>query len=127
MNYLAANPFDWNNVFIFLIAALAAWNTFRSSKRDKDTEKVVENTEQIKVTAGQLHELTNGNLSRTVASLEVANATINGLQAQVAMQDEAKRVADSAAERAAEKVAPTQETPVKESAPHQKPKPPAKR
>ena len=53
--------------------------------------------------AVEIHTLTNSNLSKVTAALEVANTKIEGLQKMMASMQEAKTIADRVAEQAAAK------------------------
>lgn len=72
-------------------------NAIKSNANGVKADDIIKKAEQI-------HTLTNSNLSKVTASLEVANAKIDGLQLMVAEMTKAKAIADTVAEKAAEKV-----------------------
>lgn len=100
----APNPFDWNNLVLLGLAMLAAWNAYRSQERDKKVAAVVEvakeskaKVEEIDKKADVLHALTDGNLSRTTAALELAVGENKNLRELISTMAEAKKVADTLA------------------------------
>lgn len=72
-------------------------NAIKSSANGVKADDIIKKAEQI-------HTLTNSNLSKVTAALEVANAKIDGLQTMVSEMTRAKAIADHVAQRAAEKV-----------------------
>lgn len=76
--------------------AVSVINAIKSNANGIKSDEIIKKAEQI-------HTLTNSNLSKVTAALEVANARIDGLQKLILSMTEAKTVADHVAERAAEK------------------------
>ena len=71
------------------LAALAAMIVALRTERKSDT--IIEK-------ATEIHTLTNSNLSKVSAALEVANSRIQGLERLIASQSEAKVIADRVAD-----------------------------
>lgn len=100
---------------VSVVNAVAA-SRDRTEARDSriGLARTVDSTErkadQIIERAGEIHTLTNSNLSKMTARLDVALAEITGLRALIASQQEAKRVADALVSAAlAPHVKPTQD------------------
>lgn len=72
-------------------------NAIKSNSNGRKADDIIQK-------AVEIHTLTNSNLSKVTASLEVANAKIDGLQAMVTEMTKAKAIADTVAEKAAQKV-----------------------
>lgn len=103
------------------LAALGAMvvsvvNAIKSNANGVKADDIIKKAEQI-------HTLTNSNLSKVTASLEVALARIDGLQKMVAEMSKAKDIADHVAERAAEKVPTPRQEPMEVTTPKGEPLP----
>lgn len=80
-------------------------NAIKSNANGIKADDIIKKAEQI-------HTLTNSNLSKVTAALEVANARIDGLQVLVSTLTIAKAIADQVAHTAADKAAPSSPTEV---------------
>lgn len=74
------------------LAALGA--LYVSVRNGHKADVTAAKVDAVDAKAIEIHTLTNSNLSRVTAALEVANAKIDGLQKQVALMVGAKVVAD---------------------------------
>ena len=85
----------WVAIITGITTTLGVIATFIISLRNgHKTDVVAAKVEAVDAKAIEIHTLTNSNLSRVTAALEVANTKIDGLQKQVALMVGAKTIAD---------------------------------